>query len=345
MKQHKETKQKLRFKTLAEIEAEIARLDSLVESGTMKIVEEKRAINDTIPSLRRDRKALEAAEENISQKEAKITELKAQVVDTPEQGLNDRYNEINTEIKQLSALWNDHTTLRRLENEKINAMRKLERDFHAGKAAYRAYQNAAYQARREKFRAEREAKDREYRLQAAAKKLEEASQTAFQSEINTCEGLIAHFDPASPEAQAAKTKASLHKDAGLKALATRVVETEPKGKKLVREEEDYFIGKPKKGKRGPSKAVTPTVSASAEEKSVERGKFQLNHGILVDLGKVDVRAPSCWDDIPACMEKLRERLIWYKENSERVTKEVCLIMKSTSVASHMHVYLYLTSSV
>ena len=319
----------MRFKTLAEIDAEISRLESLIDGGDMKIVDEKRAM-DTIPTLRRDRRALEAVEESISQKEVRITELKTQVVDTPEQtGLNDRYNEINTEIKLLSSLQNEYTTLRRLENEKINAMRKLERDFHATNVAYRAYQNAAYQERREKLKAEREAKDREYRRQAAAKKLAEVSQPAFQSEINTCEGLIAHFDPTSPEAQMAKTKASLYKDAGLKALATRVVETEPKGRKLVREEEDYFVGKPKRGKKGPNKADTPTTSASAEEKSVERGKFQLNHGILVELGKVDVRAPSCWDGVPACVEKLREKLIWYKENSERVTKEVCLPMQFT----------------
>jgi len=92
----------------------------------------------------------------------------------------------------------------------------------------------------------------------------------------------------------------------------------------VREEEDYFIGKPKKGKKGSNKDVVPTTSANTantEEKSAERGKFQLNHGILVELGKVDVKAPSRCDDVPSCVEKLRERLIWYKENSGRVTKE------------------------
>ena len=330
LEEHKKARQKMPFKVLAEIEAEIARLESLVDSDTMRIAEEKEA-TDTISALQRNRRALEAAEESISHKEAKIMELKVQVVDTPEQiRLNDRYNEISTEIKQLSSLWDEHTALRRLESEKINARQKLEREFNAAKLAYRAIQNAAYHARREKFRTEREAKDREYKRQIAAKKLAEASQPAFQPEINTCEGLIAHFDPDSPEAQAAKTKASLHKDAGLKALATRVVETEPKGKKLVREEEDYFIGKPKKGKRGSNKDTVPTNPANTtntEEKSAERGKFQLNHGILVELGKVDVRAPSRFDEVPSCVEKLRERLIWYKENSERVTQEVCLKMQ------------------
>ncbi|KAF8423262.1 hypothetical protein EV426DRAFT_138169 [Tirmania nivea] len=329
-------KSKIQFKSVEEIDSAIARLDSQVESGTMKIVEERKAL-DIISTYRRHRKtlqSLDAGEGGIAAEKAKIAELKAQLVEDPEQKrLSDRFNEIIAELDKIKAeqdevynnlhsLRDERTKLRTQENEQRDAKRKLERDFYAAKDSYRAYEKAAYEVRKEKIRAEREAKDKEYKRQIAVQKMEEASQPAFQAEINTCEGLIAHFDPASPEAQATKTKASLLKDAGLKALATRVVETEPKGKKLVKEEEDYFVGKPKKGKKGSAKGsgtVTPITLTVSEEK--EKGKFQLNHGILAELGKVDVRAPTKWDDVPGCVEKLREKLAWYKENSERVTKE------------------------
>jgi len=337
----KAAKSKIPFKSAAEIDSAIARLESQVESGTMKLVEERKAL-DTISTYRRHRKtlhSLDAGEGGIAADKAKITELKAQLVEDPEQkALSDRFNEITTKLdkikaeqdevyKNLHTLHDERIMLRTQEGEQRDAKRKLEWDFYAAKDAYREYEKAAYEVRKERMRAEREAKEREYKRRIAAEKMEEASQPAFQAEINTCEGLIAHFDPASPEALATKTKASLLKDAGLKALATRVVETEPKGKKLVKEEEDYFVGKPKKGKKGSAKGSgtsTPTTLATGEEK--EKGKFQLNHGILVELGNVDVRAPTKWDDVPGCVGTLREKLAWYKENSERVTKEVCIIM-------------------
>ncbi|KAF8431127.1 hypothetical protein BGX38DRAFT_1103934 [Terfezia claveryi] len=334
--EQKAAKSKIPFKAVAEIDSVIAGLESQVESGTMKIVEERKAL-DAISTYRRHRKilqSLDAGENGIAAEKTKIAELKAQLVEDPEQkGLSDRFNQINTELdkikaeqdevyKNLNSLRDERTKLWTKENEQRDAKRKLERDFYAAKDAYRAYEKAAYEVRKERIKAEREAKDKEYKRQIAAQKMEEASQPAFQAEINTCEGLIAHFDPTSPEAQATKTKASLLKDAGLKALATRVVETELKGKKLVKEEEDYFVGKPKKGKKGSGKGsgtATPTILPTSEEK--ERGKFQLNHGILVELGKVDVMAPTKWDDVPGCVETLREKLAWYKDNSERVTKE------------------------
>jgi len=342
----KAAKSKIPFKSVAEIDSAIASLESQVESGTMKLVEERKAV-DTISAYRRHRRtlqSLDAGEGEIAADKAKITELKTQLVEDPEQKkLSDRSNEINMELdkikaekdevyRSLQSLRDERTKLKTLENEQKDAKRKLEREFYAAKDAYRAYEKALYEARRERIKAEKEAKDKEYKRQIAAQKMEEANQPAFQAEINTCEGLIAHFDPTSPEAQAAKTKASLLKDAGLKALATRVIETEPKGKKLVKEEEDYFIGKPKKGKKGSAKgsgAATPTTPVASEEK--EKGKFQLNHGILVELGRVDVRAPTKWDDVPGCVENLREKLAWYKENSVRVTKEVCIIMMLCSL--------------
>ena len=340
---------KVNYKNVAEIDAAIAELDAQVESDTMKIVDELRALAD-ISSLRRHRNTFEGAQKAIDLDQAKIAELKAQLGENPEQKkLSDRYSEIIAELDSIKAeqdefynnlrnLRDERTRLKGLDREKFEAKKKLEREFYAAEDAYRqlerefyaakdAYRQYEKAARRERQRAEREAKEKEYKRHVAAQMMEEASLPAFASEILTCEGLIAHFDPTSPEALAAKNKSSLLKDAGLKASATRVVASLPEGKKLFKEEEDYFVGKSKKGKKGSNKgsgAATPTAAApQGEDKAGEKGKFHLNHGILSELGKVDVRAPIGWDDVPACVEKLRERLSWYRENSERMTKEVC----------------------
>ncbi|KAI5803325.1 hypothetical protein DFH27DRAFT_46001 [Peziza echinospora] len=335
--EQKAARSKIPFKSVAELDAGIARLEAQIESGTMKLVDERKALADQ-SNLRKQRKtlvALDEAQAAITQEKAKIAELRSQVVESPEQKkLSDRFTEITKELdalkaeqdavyKNLSALRDERTRLRKIEDEKYSAKKQLEDQYYTAKKAFIAFDKAAREARNERYRAERDQKDKEYKLKLAKEKMDEASSPAYYSEILTCESLIAHFDPTSPEALSSKTKGSLLKDAGLKATASRLVSDEPKGTRLTKKddrEEEYFSGKAKKGKKGSNKnsgAATPTAPATADDK----GKFQLNSGILVELGRIDVRAPIGWDGVPECIEKLREKLAWYKENSERVTKE------------------------
>lgn len=112
----------------------------------------------------------------------------------------------------------------------------------------------------------------------------------------------------------------------LAAQSTRVVEdTKSPGIKLVKKEEDYFIGGggKKKGKKGRKEAVSPGAEAPASEAhSSSSGKFNLNVGILEELAKIDVDTPMGKDDVPKTLEKLREKLAWYKKHQEIKTKEV-----------------------
>lgn len=112
----------------------------------------------------------------------------------------------------------------------------------------------------------------------------------------------------------------------LAAQSTRAVDaTKLVGTKLVKKEEDYFIGGggKKKGKKGRKEAVSPGAEAApASEAPSSSGKFNLNVGILEELAKVDVDTPMGKDDVPKTLEKLREKLAWYKKHQEIKTKEV-----------------------
>lgn len=158
---------------------------------------------------------------------------------------------------------------------------------------------------------------------------EEASEKAYTSEILTCEGLIGFFDPSS--AEAARKAKLVAEPRALAAQSTRAVETTQldKGTKLVKKEEDYFIGGggKKKGKKGRKDAVSPGPEAASEAPS-SSGKFNLNVGILEELAKIDVDTPMGKEDVPKTLEKLREKLAWYKEHQEIKTKEVSDITSS-----------------
>ena len=150
-------------------------------------------------------------------------------------------------------------------------------------------------------------------------KMEAASQPAFASEIITCEGLIAFFDPESAEAaRKAKLAAAPQEFA---AKPTREVDATPlKGKKFERVEEDFFVGtggKKKKGKK--TKAASSDAQEAAPSK--EQG-IKLDIGLLQELSKVDVEAPSSQADVPKTLEVLRTKLAHYKDIQEKTTKEV-----------------------
>jgi DNA uptake protein ComE-like DNA-binding protein len=154
---------------------------------------------------------------------------------------------------------------------------------------------------------------------AAAEKLEAASQPAFASQIITCEGLIAFFDPSSAEAARKEKLAAAPRE--LAAKPTR--EVKPlEGKVLVKEEEDYFVGTGGKKKKG-KKFRNTTSPTEDESSSTATAKFNLNVGLLEQLAQIDVIAPSSQAEVPQVLEKLREKLQYYKDNQDRVTKEVC----------------------
>lgn len=78
-------------------------LDKQVESGSMKLVDEKKALQE-ITTLRRSRKTLEASgsiDESIAADKAKIDELKKQLDDPEAKKVSDRFDELKKEMDGL----------------------------------------------------------------------------------------------------------------------------------------------------------------------------------------------------------------------------------------------------
>ncbi|KAI5819232.1 hypothetical protein BZA77DRAFT_259648 [Pyronema omphalodes] len=323
------------YRSIADLEAAVARLDKNVSSGNMKIVEEKRALQE-ISQLNKQKKNFAAFEEQqaaIDADRAKLKAMKEKKQDPEVKQLSDLYDEKDREFKALKAeadavfanlnkLRDERTRLNDLQKSKWNALKKLQDDYYQSRTAYRAYEKEA-----RKIREERRAKEQaEYllkkKLAAASERMEAASQPAFASEIMSCEGLIAYFDPSSAEAAKKAKLAATPRD--LAAKATREVGAY-QGKKpvkvLVREEEQYFVGTGgKNGKKGRKAAPAPVVTEEKED-SAANGKINLNLGLLEELSRVDVFVPSSRDEVPKVLEILHEKLQWYKDNQDRVTKE------------------------
>ncbi|CAG8166553.1 unnamed protein product [Penicillium nalgiovense] len=319
---------RLSFKSVEEIDNQIARLEKEVDSGTLRLVDERKALTE-VSNLRKQRKSfagLDEAQKGINDIKTQISELR-KTLDNPEaKALSDKYGEIQKELdaikaeqdgvfKNLNALRDERTKLRNEQQEKYTAIRTIKDTYFKARRAYKEYEDEAWRVRRERQKAEQEAFAREKRKKIADKKLEEASQLAYADEILTAQGLIRHFDPAYDFSSLGLDE---KKDQGsnFRAGVGRTVEAaEIKGMKVVRkdDEEDYFVGSGgKKGKKGGKKGGAANVEST---------KFNMNVGIIEDFAKVKIDPPMNQSDVPASVEKLAAKITEWKKNQASKTEE------------------------
>lgn len=319
------------FKNVEEVDREIQRLEKQVDAGTMKLVDEKKALAE-ISSLRKQRKGFagfDEAQKGIDGVKVQIAELR-KTLDNPEaKALSQKYDEINQELtslkaeqdkaySNLSSMRDERTRLHGLQQEAYSAMKDVKDQYFKARTAYRDYEQEQYKLRQERQKAERDAYQKEKRRKIADKKLEEASEPAFMDEILTAEGLIRYFEPSSPEA----TK-SLRGPSGFAAEAQRSVDSSDiKGTKVSKKEEredNYFMGNGgKKGKKGKKGAA----SGSPAPGTPTEGKFNISMSIIEELAKVNVEAPTTQSDVSALVEKLKQKRDQWKKDQQTKTQEV-----------------------
>ncbi|KAK6355553.1 hypothetical protein TWF696_004652 [Orbilia brochopaga] len=317
---------KVPYKSPEEIDDAIARLEAKVEAGNMKLVDERRTL-ESISQLKKQKKSFagfDETEASIAKDRASLAEIRKLLDDPEQKALSDRFTEITKELdsikaeqdsvfQNLNSLRDERTKWQKEQQDKFQEIKALKDAYYSQKAAHREYEQEAWKVRKEKQRAEREAYEKKKKMEVANDLLEQASFKAFTGEIHTCENLIAFLDPNS--AVGKKTDGPVSQ---FKASVGRTVTEEPKGMKVLKkDEEDYFVGgnsKKKGGKKGKG-AGGEAASSPAP------AKFSLSIGVLEELAKVDVAPPSGPEDVPGVIEKLKEKLEYYKENQEKVTQE------------------------
>jgi uncharacterized coiled-coil DUF342 family protein len=312
------------YKSVDEIDQQILRLQKSVDAGTMKIVDEKKALAD-ISQLNRQKKSFagfDQAQKGIDEVKAQIAELKKTMDDPASRALSDRYTEITTELdkikaeqdevyKNLNALRDERTAAHEDQQKKYTAVKEIKDKFYSSRRAAVEYEREARRIREEKRRAENDAYHRGRRQEVAKEKLEEASAPAYQDEIRTTQALLYHFDPSSiakPEAAGPGKFA---------ATDFRKVEGQDLKGTLVKSkkdnDEDFMAGTGGKKKKGGKRDTAAPAAA---------GKFQLDVGTIENLGRINVDPPMQQSDVPGVVEKLKEKLAYWKENQDSKTKEV-----------------------
>ena len=301
-----QAKSKAPFKSVSELDAQVAQIEAQIESGSMKIVEERKALND-ISTLKRARKSVE----QFGEQQKEIDELRAQVadlrlsLDDPEMAAaNKRYEEIKAEMDELYQARRDRLTAYHAENDKYFARVRADRE-----------------RRQEAQRKEREEADR-MRQEAEIQALrEDAALPAFAKEIEDCDVLIRYFSGASEE----DTKGENLTQSASKSQpeVPKPDATVPEGAVVARkkgDEDDYFAGTGTGKKKGKGKK-SGQQAAKAHGSDEAGGAFNVPFGMLSALLSLSIPPPMNQADVPRLVDNIKLKREYFVSTQPHQTQE------------------------
>ena len=257
-------------------------LEKEVESGNLKLGDEKRALQE-ISSLKRSRRIVESFEADqgsIEADRARMDELRRQLDDPEVKAVSDRYEAIRAELDELkkdsdeafagrNKLFDERNALSAELDALYNQKRESAQRFREAGDRYWQKVNEDRARRAEKFKAQRAAEEEDKRKEVTERLLDEAKAPAFQAKIEDCQTLIDYFATkvaggSAPAPAPAPPSAARPCVAGVPKLELRQVEQNMEQglvarKKKGGDEEAYFVGGKGKGKKGSRAGSAPEI--------------------------------------------------------------------------------------
>ncbi|WFD34256.1 multicopy suppressor of BFA (Brefeldin A) [Malassezia cuniculi] len=315
------TKSRSAFKSPAELDAHVRELEAQVESGSLKIVEERKLLNE-ISALKKTRKGLDqigAQQNGIDALRAKVEALRVSLDDPESQAVSRRYDEIKGELDQISKEQERIVGSRsKLLDQRTAISKQLDALYQERRARQAAYQNeqdrhfarmtAERERRNAQIKAEREAAEIARQEQEEEQLREEAALPAFAKEIEDCDALINYFSSESRTDDKAESASA----AGTDAASSSVEASVPEGAVVVRRDEDnYFVagGGKKKGNKKKSRAERDTNA------------LNVPFGMLSALMSLSIPPPTNHADLPRVVDNIKLKREYFVSNQERATQE------------------------
>ncbi|KAJ3997017.1 hypothetical protein F5050DRAFT_1491607 [Lentinula boryana] len=339
-------KGKISFKSTAELDAHIKyalrmplyfklklcsyrNLENQVDSGMLKLADEKRALAE-ITSCKRSRRTLDtfqSEQESIDVDRAAVAELRKQLDDPDFKAVSDRYDKVKQELDELKKEEDVYYANRsKLVEERDSIQAQLTPLYDEKRQSMQTFREAndrfynklqEDRARRaERIRAQRASDELQAKQETAQRLREEAESPAYQAQIEDCQTLIDSFSGKSSENGALKSTFLVEKQevAGVSKLEIRKVEDVPEGvvvrKKKGEDSDAYFVG----GK-GKNKGKKTKTNGSVETAS----HLNLPFSTLSALLNFSIPPPTSSADIPRVIENLQTKKAWFEANQARQT--------------------------
>ncbi|KAJ3857418.1 hypothetical protein EV368DRAFT_30302 [Lentinula lateritia] len=324
-------KGKISFKSTAELDAHIKNLEKQVDSGTLKLADEKRALAE-ISSCKRSRRTLDAFQsdqESIDADRAAVAELRKQLDDPDFKAVSERYDKAKQELDELkkeedvlyanrSKLFEERDSIQAQLNTLYNEKRESLQNFREANDRYYSKLNEDRARRAERLRAQRAAEELQKKQEVALQLREEAEVPAYQAQIEDCQTLIDSLSGKTSGDVTLKSAPLVKKQelVGVSKLEIRKVEDVPEGvvvrKKKGEDDDSYFVGGKGKGK---GKKIGSKANGSTENPS----HFNIPLPTLSALLNFSIPPPISSADIPRVVENLKTKKEWFEANQARQT--------------------------
>ncbi|BGP56760.1 hypothetical protein JCM8202_004466 [Rhodotorula sphaerocarpa] len=334
-------KAKVPYKTTQEVDHQIKSLDRQVESGSMKLVDEKKALAE-ISSLRKQRKTVEsfsAQQAAIDADKAKIDEIRQELDDPEQKAASKKFDDLKKELDEVNKRMEDVSKSRDGLYDERNALSKqldeLWQQKKASAAAFREANNAYYQKlnderakRDERRKAERKEYEVSKRAEVNQRLLEEAQAPAFEREIEDCQTLIRFFRQRIGLENGAATSAGSGSVSSLGFSRPKVAGVpEPEPRKI--DEGDSLKGAVPLRKKSEQEEESWGGLAASSKKGGKKGraaeadgeKLKLPFGTLSGLMALGIPAPLTTGEVQKTIDSLQLKKKYFVDNQARVTKE------------------------
>jgi hypothetical protein len=302
-----------------------------VDAGSLKLADEKRALQEINQTkrIRRTVEGFQAESDGIDADRAAVEELKKQLDDPEAKAISERYDAIKAELDEIkkeedelytnrSQLFEERNTIQQQIDALFMERRESTARFREANDRYYTKLNEDRARRAERRRAQKEAEEEEKRQARVIKLREEASQPAFQVQIEDCQTLIDYFSGKSSTAVVSSEKVGFTEPT----REIRQVEAAPDSfvprKKKADEEEAFFVGGKGKSKSKKGKA---DANASPIEATPSSSNVNVPFGTLSALLSLSIPPPSSQADVSRVVEDLKMKKAWFEANQVRMTAE------------------------
>jgi len=320
----KEAKDKLRFKSVPEIEARIAQYDQQLEEGRFALSEEKHIIQE-ISKLNKAKKALLALEapsaagaksQDLGVMKLRLEQLQDKIKVRDMETDTTRAH-IDALSAQLDALYASAGTARISYEERQAQFSKLRAEmdecYETRRRTFtenKARREAAYEARLKRD-AKREEEDRREGIMERLADLEERlaahnPESMMDKKLAECSNMIAFFKNLSGTAATEQATKDIASKLAAPVGRTVTASAEIAALEVVKKDDAdaVFFGAAPKGKKKGPKAITSTNSSIDHASTVSAPLGKLPIHVLAGLTDLNLAIPSTHDQLPILLAAL-----------------------------------------
>ena len=326
--QQRQERDKMRFKSVAEIDAQVALLEQQLHQGALTLMEEKKAVSE-LSSLSKARKTLEAFSGQQASPEAdrsRIETIRAEIKAVEEQRntINKQYDAVKAEFEVLNGtiskakgdvgqLLDRKKATKALLDAAYDKLRETRKTHSEQLDAFNKYEREERAKRQAEYKLKQKEENDLKQIARAERELEEANVPAFADEINLCDTLLSFCNSLlnpSHKHSAATAATTTAKD-----NVRRVVDAPPPrvtvlAKKTDRQnEDDFLVLGNKKNKNKKKQSEAPAASKP----------IKLDLEMISQFAKLNLPIPASTDELASTIELIESKKTQFVETQTAKT--------------------------